>query len=112
MRGAKIVVEGEKLTLVKPGKPKLVDRVREITFNGRVGLARGKQIFYVTDLAVLELTGNGLELREVMPGIDVERDLLANTDARIIVPDDPAPAIVPAEVVTGRDFHLRWADRQ
>ncbi len=82
MQGAEVSIDGERLRLDKPGKPKVVEQVDEITFNGRVGLARGKKIFYVTDLAVLELTNAGLTLRAVMPGIDIERDLLANSGAR------------------------------
>ncbi|MDH3374667.1 MAG: hypothetical protein OEM85_14975, partial [Gammaproteobacteria bacterium] len=83
--------------------------VDEITFNGRVGLERGKKIFYVTDLALLELTEAGLTLRAVMPGIDIERDLLANSGADIVVADDPAPETVPASIVTGKGFQLDWA---
>ncbi len=110
MQGAEVGIEGDRLRLVKPGKPKLVDHVDEITFNGDVGLARGKQIFYVTDLALLELTGQGLTLRAVMPGIDIQRDLLANSGARIHVPDDPAPEVVPGAVVTGEGFDLEWQE--
>ena len=110
MLGAEVSIHGGELRLDKPGKHKVVERVDEVTFNGRVGLARGKKIFYVTDLAVLELTEAGLTLRAVMPGIDIERDLLANTKARIIVPDDPAPVRVSASVVTGKNFQLNWAE--
>ena len=108
MQGADVTVAGDKLRLDSPGKPKLVEQVDEITFNGRVGLESGKQIFFVTDLALLELTEDGLTLRAVMPGIDVERDLLANSNARIHVPDKPA--IVPTSVVTGSGFTLDWAE--
>lgn len=109
MLGAKVSIQGGELRLDKPGKHKVVEHVDEVTFNGRVGLARGKKIFYVTDLAVLELTDAGLTLRVVMPGIDIERDLLANTKARIIIPDDPAPVRVSASIVTGKNFELNWA---
>ncbi len=110
MLGASVSIHGDELSVDKPGKPKLVESVDEVTFNGGVGLAQGKKVFYVTDLAVLELTDAGLTLRAVMPGIDIERDLLANTDARIIVPDDPAPETVPASIVTGKNFQLNWAE--
>jgi len=110
MLGAKVSINDGQLRLETAGKPKLVENVDEVTFNGRVGLAQGKKIFYVTDLAMLELTDAGLTLRAVMPGIDIERDLLANTDARIIVPNDPAPEMVPASVVTGKNFQLNWAE--
>ena len=110
MQGAKVSIVGERLRLDTPGKPKLLEHVDEVTFSGRVGLERGKRVFYVTDLAVLELTDAGLTLRAVMPGIDIERDLLANSLARIIVPDDPVPKSVPASIVTGRGFQLDWAE--
>jgi propionate CoA-transferase len=109
MQGAEISIDGDKLRLDKPGKPKLLDQVDEITFNGSVGLASGKKIFYVTDLALLELTEAGLTLRALMPGIDIERDLLANSQARIHVPDDPEPVRVAASIVTGKGFSLDWA---
>ena len=76
-----------------------------------MALADGKRIFYVTDLALLELTEQGLTLRAVMPGIDIEDDLLANSNAAIHVPDDPSPEIVPAAVVTGEGFELDWGER-
>jgi propionate CoA-transferase len=110
MQGARVRVDRERLHLDKPGEPKLREHVDEITFNGAVGLARGKKIFYVTDLAVLELTDAGLTLRSVMPGIDIERDLLANSRAHIVVPDHPAPCTVPASIVTGKGYQLGWAE--
>ena len=110
MQGAEVRITGDRLRLEKRGKPKLVEQVDEVTFNGSVGLARGKKVFYVTDLAVLELTNDGLVLRSVMPGIDVERDLLANCEAHIHVPSDPGPETVEAAIVTGSDFRLDWAE--
>ena len=111
MQGAEISIQGDRLRLDKPGKPKLVEQVDEVTFNGSVGLAGGKRVFYVTDLAVLELTEQGLTLRSVMPGIDIEHDLLANCAAQIHVPDEPALETIPAAVVTGEGFHLDWKER-
>lgn len=46
-----------------------------MTFNGQVGLAAGKKIFYVTEVGLFQLTPEGLALREVSPGIEVERDI-------------------------------------
>jgi propionate CoA-transferase len=110
MQGAEVGVDGDRLRLDRPGKPKLVEHVDEITFNGKVGLNSGKRIFYVTDLALLELTQQGLTLRAVMPGIDIKRDLLANSGASIHVPGDPAPATVPASVVSGEGFTIDWPE--
>ena len=43
---------------------------------------------YVTERCVFELTPNGLKLIEVAPGIDVERDILAQMAFKPIVGDD------------------------
>jgi acetate CoA/acetoacetate CoA-transferase beta subunit len=40
----------------------------------------------VTELAFIEVTAGGLQLREVAPGVTVE-EVIARTDARLIVPD-------------------------
>ena len=45
-------------------------------------------VLYVTERCVFRLTGQGLALTEVAPGIDIERDILAQMDFKPIV-DDP-----------------------
>ena len=62
--------------------------VREISFNGRLARERGQQVRYVTDRAVFALEDDGLVLIEVAPGIDVERDVLAQMGFRPRVADD------------------------
>jgi len=57
--------------------PKFVERVREVTFNGDLARERGQQVRYITDRAVFALEPEGIVLTEVAPGIDVERDVLA-----------------------------------
>jgi propionate CoA-transferase len=44
----------------------------------------------VTERCVFELTAEGLELIEVAPGIDVERDIIARMEFRPLVPREPA----------------------
>ena len=48
----------------------------------------GEPVLYVTERCVFELTPNGLKLIEVAPGIDVERDILAQMALKPIVGDD------------------------
>ena len=47
-------------------------------------------MLYVTERCVFQLTPQGLELVEVAPGIDVERDILALMDFRPLVRDPEA----------------------
>jgi propionate CoA-transferase len=73
-RGVRIAAEGS--------LHKFVPRVREISFNARLALARGQQVRYVTERAVFELADDGLVLSEVAPGIDVEGDVLGRMGFR------------------------------
>ncbi|MEP7377931.1 MAG: CoA-transferase [Chloroflexota bacterium] len=57
--------------------PKFVERVREVSFNGELARERGQQVRYITDRAVFALEADGVVLTEIAPGIDVERDILA-----------------------------------
>lgn len=108
MEGAQVTIDDGRLRLERPGRPKFVATVDEVSVNGGRMLADGKRLICVTDLAVVEITTRGLEIRAVMPGIDIERDLLANTAAAVVVPDD-VETIAPA-VVTGAGFRLDWAE--
>jgi propionate CoA-transferase len=67
---------------------KFVPQVREVTFNAGLARERGQQVRYITDRAVFELRDDGPTLIEVAPGIDVERDVLAQMGFRPRVADD------------------------
>ena len=63
-------------TFLAKGQPKFVREIQHVCFHGPTGFARGQQVLYVTERAVFELTSNGLRLIEVMPGFDVQKDVL------------------------------------
>ena len=42
---------------------------------------RKQEVLYVTERCVIQLTSNGLELTEVAPGIDLEKEVLAHMDS-------------------------------
>jgi acyl CoA:acetate/3-ketoacid CoA transferase len=69
---------------------KLVEKVEQITFSGRQALKRGQEVVYVTERAVFRLTGQGVALAEVAPGIDVRGDLLARMRFAPHMPGEPA----------------------
>ena len=108
MAGACWEVTDAQLRLKQAGRPKFVDRVDEITFSGKRGLADGKQVYYVTNVGVFRLTSRGLEMICKMPGVDIERDILANSNARLVIPVD-VPSVDKA-VVTGEGFRLHWPE--
>ena len=73
---------------------KLVERVEQVTFNGKYAASRGQEVLYVTERAVFTATPDGLRLAEVAPGVDVARDVLGQMDFTPIVDEvtvmDPA----------------------
>jgi propionate CoA-transferase len=88
----KIAVADGKLAILDEARArKFVEAVEHVTFSGAYATARGQPVLYVTERCVFTLGANGLELIEVAPGIDIERDILALMDFRPFIPRDPAP---------------------
>jgi propionate CoA-transferase len=67
---------------------KFVPQVRQISFNGKLARERGQQVRYITDRAVFELRPDGVTLIELAPGIDLERDVIAQMGFRPLIADD------------------------
>ncbi len=89
--GLEIKIEDGKLKIVKEGRSrKFVSAVEQITFSGAFAQSRTQPVIYVTERCVFELTPVGLELIEVAPGVDIERDIIANMDFRPII-NKPMP---------------------
>lgn len=87
--GAKLRVGHGKLLIEQEGKMrKLTEAVDHVTFSGRMARQRRQQVLYVTERCVMRLTDTGLEVIEVAPGIDLERDVLALADFRLEVAPD------------------------
>lgn len=90
------VGEGQ-LRVVREGRhEKFVERVDQITFSGQEAWRLGQEVLYVTERAVFRLSESGLELVEVAPGLDVQRDVLDRIPSRCSV-TEPLPEM-PAEI--------------
>jgi len=89
--GLKVQVENGTLKIVTEGKhKKFVEKIEQVTFSGEVAAKNDKAVIYVTERCVFQLTSEGLELTEVAPGVDIERDIVANMAFRPII-KDPQP---------------------
>jgi propionate CoA-transferase len=107
MDGARYGFKNGRVSVKRPGIPKFVDKVDQITFNAREAFKAGKQVIYVTTVGVFKLTEAGIELIQIMPGIDIERDILKNSTALIVIPRHEIPEVAP-EIVSGKGFSLKF----
>jgi propionate CoA-transferase len=89
--GLVVACENGQLRIVREGRArKFIQRVEQITFSGAFAGANGQSVLYVTERCVFRRSADGVELIEVAPGIDIDRDILAHMDFRPIV-RDPVP---------------------
>jgi propionate CoA-transferase len=62
---------------------KFVGKVQQVTYSGALAARNGQRAFYITERAVFRRNEAGrLELIEIAPGIDLERDILAQMQFR------------------------------
>jgi len=108
MAGAKMVIQGGKLLIKKPGAHKFKEKVSQITMSGKRALELNKQVYYITNVGAFRLTPRGMELFKVMPGLDVKRDIVAPCPMKIVLPEDGPPATIDRAIVTGDGFRLQW----
>lgn len=67
---------------------KFLADVEHITYSGNVGLSKKQTTLFITERAVFRLTSTGLELTEIAPGIDLQRDILDHMQFRPAVSPD------------------------
>ncbi|WP_259666064.1 CoA-transferase [Rhizobium lentis] len=74
-----------KLVILQEGQAKFIEKVEQITFSGEYARETHQTVLIVTERCVFSLIPEGLELIEVAPGIDIERDILAHMEFRPII---------------------------
>ena len=87
--GLKESVEGGTIRIRQEGKfIKAVEKVPEITFNGRNAVARGQEVVIITERAVFRLAEQGVVLTEIAPGMDLEQDIIGQMAFRPIISEN------------------------
>ena len=69
--------------------PKFLADVEQRTFSGEYAATTGQPVLYVTERCVFQLTPDGLELIEIAPGVDLEKDVLAYVGFEPIIRGEP-----------------------
>ena len=103
--------EGVSRILTEGRHSKLVKAVQQVSYNAPYGRERGQTVLYVTERAVFRPCEGGIEIAEVAPGIDLERDIFAHMGFRPRVAADLKPMdarLFRAEPMgLARDIHAR-----
>ena len=86
-----VALEDGKLRILEDGKAvKFVDQVEHRTFSGPQALKSGMTVLYVTERCVFRLCSEGLELIEIAPGVDLQKDILDRMDFVPVMHCEPA----------------------
>lgn len=80
-KGLKEEVVDGKLRILQEGSiKKFKKEIEQLTFSAKRAKELGQKVTFITERCVFELRENGLTLTEIAPGIDLERDILANME--------------------------------
>jgi len=83
-------VDGGKLRIEREGKvKKFLHQVEHVTFSGKYARMKNQPVLYVTERCVFSLTQEGMELIEIAPGVDLQKDILLLMEFKPIVKDTP-----------------------
>ena len=86
-----IALEDGKLRILQDGRAKkFVEDVEHRTFSGPQAAKWGKTVLYITERCVFQLCDEGLELIEIAPGVDLQKDILDQMDFRPVMKREPA----------------------
>ncbi len=82
----KVSMHSGNLRIDQEGKvKKFVDQVEHVTFSGKYAMMKNQPVLYITERGVFSLTKEGMELIEIAPGIDIEKDVLSRMEFKPII---------------------------
>ncbi|MBL0289327.1 MAG: acyl CoA:acetate/3-ketoacid CoA transferase [Betaproteobacteria bacterium] len=84
---------------------KFVREVEHRTYSGAQAWKRRQPALYVTERCVFQLCAEGLELIEIAPGVDLERDILAQMEFRPVI--NGTPRLMDAAIFRDHPMGLR-----
>jgi propionate CoA-transferase len=101
-----VAVEDGQLRILEDGSAvKFVDEVEHRTFSGPQAAKWGKDVVYITERCVFQLTAEGLELTEIAPGVDLQRDILDKMAFRPLLHSEPK--LMDARIFAEQPMNIR-----
>jgi len=101
-----VAVSEGKLQILEDGKAtKFVEAVEHRTFSGPQAAKWGKSVLYITERCVFKLTPDGLELTEIAPGVDLQKDILDRMDFKPIM--HQPPQLMDARIFADEPMNIR-----
>jgi propionate CoA-transferase len=101
-----VALEAGGIRILADGKAmKFVREVEHRTFSGPVAAKSGKTVLYVTERCVFRLCDEGIELVEIAPGVDLQRDILDHMEF-VPIQRQP-PALMDARIFAPEPMGLR-----
>ncbi len=80
------------LRILEEGRySKFVPDVETICFSGPRAVSQGREVLYLTERAVLRLGRDGLEVAELAPGVDLQKDVLEQIPFSVRVAENCRP---------------------
>ncbi|MDR1994887.1 acyl CoA:acetate/3-ketoacid CoA transferase [Azonexus sp.] len=103
-----VAIEDGRLRILEDGGAlKFVDEVEHRTFSGPQAVKWGRDVIYITERCVFALTPEGLELTEIAPGVDLQRDILDKMAFRPLLRGEPK--LMDARIFADELMELRSA---
>jgi propionate CoA-transferase len=104
--GLKVAVSDGKLKIEQEGRErKFLKQVEQITFSGKYAARRRQHVLYITERCVFTLTKDGMELTEIAPGVDLEKDILSLMDFKPVM--KTPPKLMDARIFRTESMNLK-----
>jgi propionate CoA-transferase len=85
-----VEIKDGRLNILREGTcRKFVEAVEHRTFSGQYALECGQPVLYITERCVFALSPAGLELIEIAPGVDIQRDIVAQMEFAPVIKAPP-----------------------
>ncbi|PMP90688.1 MAG: acyl CoA:acetate/3-ketoacid CoA transferase [Caldisphaera sp.] len=85
-----VEVQDGKLNIIKDGDViKFVNNVYKVGCSGKVLDRAKKNALYITERAIFQKVEDGIELMEIAPGVDLEKDILNKMEFKPVIKKEP-----------------------